>query len=99
MTEEQRHHSHRQQFAQAIARAGGPTELGRLDKVRVIRRAGEMVINLAREYSRYEALSVASGDQILVARRSGFNFLRDVVYPVASLTAAVAAILAYSNYQ
>jgi polysaccharide export outer membrane protein len=84
-------------FAQAIARAGGPTELGRLDKVRVIRRDSAMVIDLGRGYSRYEGLPIASGDQVLVARRSSFNLLRDVVYPLASLTAAVAAVLAYSR--
>src|SRR5712691_3968852 len=40
-------------FAQAIAQAGGPTELGRLDRVRVISRDREMVIDLARGYSKY----------------------------------------------
>ena len=84
-------------FAQAIAQAGGPTELGRLDRVRVIRRDREMVIDLARGYSKYEALPIASGDQVLVGRRSSFNLLRDAVYPLASLTAAVAAVLAYSR--
>lgn len=84
-------------FAQAIAQAGGPTELGRLDKVQVIRRDSAVTVNLGRGYSRYESLPIASGDQILVARRSGFNFLRDVLYPLTSLTAAVAAILAYSG--
>jgi len=84
-------------FAQAVALAGGPTELGRLDKVRVIRRDSAMVINLGRGYSRYESLPIASGDQIFVARRSSFNVLRDVLYPLASLTAAVAAVLAYSR--
>ena len=82
-------------FAQAIALAGGPTELGRLDKVRVIRREGEITIDLAGGYSRYEALAIASGDQVLVARRSGFNLLRDVLLPVTSLTGTVAAVLAY----
>ncbi len=86
-------------FAQAIARAGGPTELGRLDEVHVIRRDRTMVINLAQDYSRYEGVPVASGDQVLVARRSNYNFLRDFLYPVASLTAAVAAVLAYSRYR
>jgi polysaccharide export outer membrane protein len=84
-------------FAQAIAQAGGPTELGRLNKVRVIRRDSTMVINLGSAYSRYEALPIASGDQVLVTRRSGFNVLRDVLYPLASLTAAVAAVLAYGR--
>jgi polysaccharide export outer membrane protein len=84
-------------FAQAVALAGGPTELGRLDKVRVIRRDSAMVINLGSGYSRYEALPIASGDQVFVARRSSFNVLRDALYPLASLTAAVAAVLAYSR--
>jgi protein involved in polysaccharide export with SLBB domain len=79
--------------AQAIALAGGPTERGRLEKVRLIRRDGETAMNLVRNYARYETLPVASGDQVLVARRSGFNVLRDVVLPVASLTAAVAAVI------
>ena len=86
-------------FAQAIAQAGGPTELGRLDKVRVIRRDSAMTINLGSGYSRYESLRIASGDQVLVARRSNFNVLRDVLYPLASLTAAVAAVLAYSRFR
>jgi len=80
-------------IAQAIALAGGPTEQGRLDKVRLIRRDSEMAIDLARGYSRYAALPIASGDQVLVARRSGFNVLRDVLLPAVSLTAAVAAVI------
>ncbi len=84
-------------FSQAIGQAGGLTEAGRLDKVRVIRRDGEMVVDLARGYSKYEALPIASGDQILVGRRSNFNVLRDALYPLVSLTAAVAAVLAYAK--
>jgi len=56
-----------------------------------------MVIDLGSGYSRYERLVIASGDQILVERRSSFNLLRDALYPLASLTAAVAAVLAYSR--
>ena len=84
-------------FSQAIAQAGGLTELGRLDKVRVIRRDSVMTLDLTGGYARYEGVPIASGDQILVARRTGFNLLRDVLYPVTSLTAAVAAVLAYSR--
>ena len=80
-------------IAQAIALAGGPTEQGRLDKVRLIRRDNEITVDLARGYSRYEALPIASGDQVLVARRRDFNLLRDGILPVASLTAAVAAVI------
>ena len=86
-------------FAQAIAQAGGPTELGRLNKVQVIRRDSTMMIDLGSGYLKYERLTIASGDQILVERRSNFNFLRDALYPLASLTAAVAAVLAYSRYR
>jgi protein involved in polysaccharide export with SLBB domain len=84
-------------FAQAIAQAGGPTELGQLNKVSVIRRDSTMMINLGSGYARYQGLVIASGDQILVGRRSNFNLVRDALYPLASLTAAVAAILAYSR--
>lgn len=84
-------------FAQAIAQAGGATELGRLDKVRVIRRDSELTVDLAGGYSRYEALPIASGDQVLVARRASFNPVRDVLLPLTSLTAAIAAVLAYAR--
>jgi len=77
-------------IAQAIALAGGPTDVGRLDKVRLI--------DLARGYSRYESLVIASGDQVLVARRRpGVNLVRDILLPVTSLTAAVAAVIAYTR--
>src|SRR2546422_4529355 len=41
-------------FAQAIAQAGGPTELGRLNKVQVIRRDSTMMIDLGSGYLKYE---------------------------------------------
>jgi protein involved in polysaccharide export with SLBB domain len=84
-------------FAQAIAMAGGPTEQGRLDKVRVIRRDSEILMDLAGGYSKYEALAIASGDQVLVGRRSNFNVLRDFLVPVSSVTGAVVAVLVYSQ--
>ena len=80
-------------IAQAVALAGGPTEQGRLDKIRLIRRDGEITIDLAHSYAKYETLPLGSGDQLLVARRSSFSVLRDVFLPVASLTAAVAAVI------
>lgn len=84
-------------LAQAVALAGGPTELGRLDRVRVIRRDSSLMVNLGNEYSKFEALTIASGDQVIVTRRSDYNVLRDLLYPLASFTAAVAAVLAYSQ--
>ena len=80
-------------IAQAVALAGGPTEQGRLDKIRLIRRDGEITIDLAHSYAKYETLPLGSGDQLLVARRRSFSVLRDVFLPVASLTAAVAAVI------
>ena len=41
-------------FAQAIAQAGGPNELGQLNKVNVIRRDSTMTINLGSGYSKYQ---------------------------------------------
>ncbi len=80
-------------IAQAVALAGGPTEQGRLDKIRLIRRDGEITIDLAHSYAKYETLPLGSGDQLLVARRGSFSVLRDLFLPVASLTAAVAAVI------
>jgi protein involved in polysaccharide export with SLBB domain len=84
-------------LAQAVALAGGPTDLGRLDKVQVIRRDSTLVVNLAGGYSQFGSLTIASGDQLIMARRSDFNVLRDLLYPLASITAAIAAVLAYSH--
>jgi len=84
-------------LSQAVARAGGPTERGRLDRVRLLRGGKSYMVNLLSEDQRVAVMPVVSGDQVLVARRGEFNVLRDVVLPVTSLTAAVAAILAYNR--
>jgi protein involved in polysaccharide export with SLBB domain len=83
--------------SQAVARAGGPTERGRLDGVKLVRGGRSYSLNLLGEDQRVAVLPIVSGDQLFVGRRSDFNIMRDVLYPVASLTAAVAAILAYSK--
>jgi polysaccharide export outer membrane protein len=83
--------------AQAVATAGGPTERGRLDRVRLLR--GQRVINfdLTSGVARTEGDRIVSGDQILVARQSNFSFVRDVIVPVTSVTAAVAAMISVSR--
>jgi protein involved in polysaccharide export with SLBB domain len=83
--------------AQAVAMAGGATERGRLDRIRVLRGQGEIRLDLTSESARSEKVLIASGDQILVGRRSDFNFLRDVFVPLASLTGAVAAIISVTR--
>ena len=42
-------------------------------------------------------MPIMSGDQVLVGRRADFSLIRDLLSPVASLAAAVAAALAYSK--
>jgi len=84
-------------LSQAVARAGGPTERGRLDRVTLLRGGRSYSLNLLSDDLRTAVMPIASGDQIFVARRRDFNIVRDVFSPVASLAAAVAAFLAYSR--
>jgi polysaccharide export outer membrane protein len=80
-------------IAQAVAIAGGPTERGRLDRIHVLRGHGEIRLDLTSDAARSEKVLIASGDQILVGRRSQFNFLRDFFVPLVSLSGTVAAII------
>src|SRR3990172_1539483 len=80
-------------IAQAIGRAGGPTERGRLDRVRLLRQGQEVMIDASAAQQQYAATPILSGDQLFVARRSDFNLLRDALGPVASLAAAAAAVV------
>jgi polysaccharide export outer membrane protein len=84
-------------ISQAVGRGGGPTERGRLDRVKLVRAGRSYVLNLLSQDQRIAVMPVMSGDQVFVARRGEFNVVRDALYPIASLTAAVAAILAYSR--
>jgi len=84
-------------LSQAVARARGPTERGRLDRVTLLRGGKSFSLNLLSEDQRIAVMPVVSGDQVFVGRRSDFNLVRDVISPIASVSAAVAAILAYSR--
>lgn len=75
--------------SQAVAAAGGATELGRMDRVFVLRGASEVVLNL-RDPGQ-AATRVRSGDQIRVGRRS--NVLRDNLGPAAAIIGAAAALV------
>ncbi len=77
--------------AQAIAGAGGPTERGRLTKVRLYRGGKRLELDMNDPRSDDANLAIRSGDNIIVGR-SG-NFFRDVIAPGASLTAALISIL------
>lgn len=75
---------------QAIARSGGPTERGRLDRVRLVRGGREQVLDLSRPELGHGQMPVRSGDQLRVERRS--DVFRETLAPVASLVAAAAAV-------
>jgi polysaccharide export outer membrane protein len=76
---------------QAIALAGGPTERGRLNKVRIIRGNEEIEADLTKADSEWARRRINSGDQILVSRKR--NFLTEVVAPFAAIVGAVAALV------
>ena len=80
--------------AQAVALAGGPTERGRLDRVLIIRPRGRLVLDLMGDYQRAQTVVVAAGDQVVVDRRSDFSIMHDVLMPLATFTAAIAATYA-----
>lgn len=75
---------------QAVAKAGGLTERGRLDRVRLMRDGVEQSLDLSHPTAATAALTVRSGDQIYVERRR--DTARELVAPVASVIAAVAAV-------
>jgi polysaccharide export outer membrane protein len=81
-------------IGQAVALAGGATERGHLDQVRLIRGNREFLLDLTRPDSTANRTRVQSGDQIIVPRRG--NALRDVVGPVASIAAAIATVLTFA---
>jgi protein involved in polysaccharide export with SLBB domain len=74
--------------AQALALAGGPTERGRLDQVRITREGRVMIVNLTSPSG--DLTPVRSGDQIIVLRRRKGFF--DILVPASSVIAAAAAI-------
>ena len=76
--------------AQAVALAGGPTERGRLDRVRVSRAGGVITLDLAQPSATVARLPIRSGDQILVLRRR--EFVRDIIAPAGSIIGALAGI-------
>jgi protein involved in polysaccharide export with SLBB domain len=77
--------------AQAVILAGGPTERGKLESVRLQRDGETIILDLGRADSQAASLQVRSGDQIMIPRSS--NLLRDYVGPTASMVGAIAAIV------
>jgi protein involved in polysaccharide export with SLBB domain len=75
---------------QALAQAGGPSERGRTDRVLLYRSNEVRVIPLAGNPAAAQSFPLRSGDALVVERRST---LRDILVPLASATAAAAALI------
>lgn len=76
-------------ISQAIARAGGVTDRGRLDRVHLTRDGQERVIDLT--VAGPGEQRVRSGDQIFIEQRR--SVFRDYIAPASGLVAAAAALL------
>jgi protein involved in polysaccharide export with SLBB domain len=77
---------------QAIAIAGGPTDRGKLNEVRLVRGKEQLRLDLTKPTASDASMLVRSGDQLYVGRRGG-SFFRDVLTPFASLTAAFVGVI------
>ena len=76
---------------QVVAQAGGPTDRGALDDVRMVRDRQEVRIDLSRPNSEAANLQIRSGDLILVGRQ-GAGF-RDYIAPVTSSLGLVVSLI------
>jgi polysaccharide export outer membrane protein len=80
---------------QAVAQAGGPTSMGRLDRVKILRLApdgqqSELRVDLLHPRSVPTGMPVRSGDQVVVERRK--SVLRDVLLPALTVFGSLASI-------
>lgn len=82
-------------IAEAIALAGGATERGQLDQVRLFRGGREVEVDLTLPEAGLAQQPVRSGDQIYVNRR--VSIFRDYIAPAGGILAAVAAIVNFAT--
>jgi polysaccharide export outer membrane protein len=75
----------------AVAMAGGPTDRGRRDRVRLLRDGSEVVLDLTRPQPGFATTPIRSGDQILVDRKRAV--FRETIGPIVMVAGATAAIL------
>ena len=81
--------------AEAVARAGGATETGARNRVRVLRLqpSGEqeqLIINLTDPEAGFGRVPIRSGDQIIVDRRK--SFMRDILLPTLGVIGSIASL-------
>ena len=77
-------------IAQALALAGGVSERGKIEDIRIIRDRQEIKMDLSKPDSDAALLQIRSGDQVVVGRKS--RSVLEIVSPVTSTIAAIAAI-------
>ncbi len=82
-------------IAEAVARAGGTTELGARNRVRVLRldtsgQQEQLIVNLTDPTAGYGRIPVQSGDQIIVDRRKSFT--RDILLPTLGVIGSIASL-------
>ena len=77
-------------ISQAVALAGGATERGHPDRIRLTRRGVTRTIDLANTAARSSQLPIESGDEIVVERRRAV--FREVITPVITIIGAAAAV-------
>jgi len=82
--------------SQAVALAGGPTERGRRDRLRLVRQDREVIVDLRRVDATGAGMPIRSGDQIVVER--GRAVFRDYIAPAVSVFGGIAAIVSVILY-
>jgi protein involved in polysaccharide export with SLBB domain len=78
-------------IAEAVALAGGATERGRLDRVRVFRGGEALMVDLTSPQAGLAQQPIRSGDQIFVDRRT--SLFRDYIAPAGGIVAGLATLL------
>ena len=79
-------------IAQAVAVAGGVSDRGRLDRVRVLRQDAEVIVDLTQPNTEGIRMTVRSGDQIFVEPTRTQAF-RDYVAPAGTLVMAAVSLI------
>jgi polysaccharide export outer membrane protein len=78
-------------IAEAVALAGGATDQGRLNRIRLFRGGREIVVDLTSPEAGLAQAPIQSGDQIFVDRK--VNVFREYIAPASGLTAAFVSFL------
>ncbi|MGI9039758.1 MAG: polysaccharide biosynthesis/export family protein [Gemmatimonadales bacterium] len=82
-------------IGEAVARAGGATQNGARNRIRVLRlepngRQQEVILNLSDPTGGSGTLPVRSGDQIVIDRRR--SFVRDILIPGLGIIGSIASV-------